>query len=162
MDFLNWRTQLFISEDCPNYQRISIDPEFIPWDSEQQILTSFLTDLDSVEVDEIILKQRRTKEVYLKLRNELTPEDYEAIQTQLNTTNEPEITLTVRDCDGTGEPLKFKTSKPLFTNDLKTVFLIEKVFYSEENCWTKQVTSYRFNEGTWKEHINISRSNVCY
>lgn len=162
-DFLKWRTSNFVEEDCEFFTQITVSKEFLSWQEESSIVQNFLSDIEESEIDPGYLKYERSKKTLLTLRKLLSEQDYLSIKNQLiekrNSTYN-KIDLETK-CRGEGQPIVFKYSRPIFTTDGKTVFVIERVFYVQNNCWAKQTISYQKSGDSWKEYLILSRSDAC-
>ena len=162
-DFIQWRISEFLKTDCHNSSSIQIEDSFEPWSSEKKFVDNYLIEKDQNQLEAMWSKDEKSYEILDSLRSILNKKDYSEIAAQLSqTTNQNNSDLGIYyNCDGNGQPVTFKLTKPIVIQKQNLIIVTEKVYYQNNKCTARQITSYKKIDSKWVEFLNFFRSNVC-
>lgn len=162
-NFINWRISKILETECPISGSIQIEDSFESWSSEKRFVDNYLKGGNRKNLDAMWSEDQESEDILDSLRLVLTSNDYDEIATQLSQS----ITLKQSglgikySCNGNGQPISFKMTKPIVILTHNLIIVTEIVQYQNNNCSTRQITSYKKINAQWVEFLNFFRSNVC-
>ena len=162
-DFINWRVDQTVDANCQDYRYIHIDKELIDWQSEQDFVDNYLRDLDSSEINQLIIKHKPSREKYEELKLMLHSDDYPSFSAQLSSSEltwMPEFKK-IKCSKGLKSSATFRFSKPLISLDQKVILITEELANDKIICWNRKIVAYMKTDDTWNEALIFNQRSLC-